>query len=177
MYLLPTMRYMMRQKIFASDDYFIIKDEGGHDAFIADGRAFNIGSKLSFQDLSGNELLSGRRKLFCWRGPNYEISQNGRRVAVVKREQVGLFRCKFRVDAAGPEDLEAAGSFREYNYKFTRGHKVVAEVSKRWFPVRDTYGVDIEEGENPVLILASAVVIDMVCVNYRVSGRLSDLKA
>jgi uncharacterized protein YxjI len=39
----------------------------------------------------------------------------------------------------------------------------VAEVSKRWFSWSDTYGVDIREGEDDVLSLASTVVIDMVC--------------
>jgi uncharacterized protein YxjI len=37
----------------------------------------------------------------------------------------------------------------------------VATVSKRWFSIRDTYGIDISPGENDVLILASAVVIDL----------------
>jgi len=39
----------------------------------------------------------------------------------------------------------------------------VAEVSKRWFSWSDTYGVDISDGEDDVLLLASTVVIDMVC--------------
>ena len=36
-------------------------------------------------------------------------------------------------------------------------------MSKRWFTLRDTYAVDIEEGEDDVLILAAAVVIDQIC--------------
>jgi uncharacterized protein YxjI len=63
----------------------------------------------------------------------------------------------------GPDDLEAQGSFIDYDYKFTRGNKTAAEVSKRWFSLRDTYGVDIADGEDDVLLLASTVVIDMVC--------------
>ena len=34
-------------------------------------------------------------------------------------------------------------------------------MSKRWFGFRDTYGVDIADGENDVLILACTVVIDL----------------
>jgi uncharacterized protein YxjI len=47
-------------------------------------------------------------------------------------------------------------------YTFTRSGGQVAEVSKRWFAFSDTYGVDIADGEDDVLILASAVVIDLV---------------
>jgi uncharacterized protein YxjI len=36
----------------------------------------------------------------------------------------------------------------------------VAEVSKRWFRVRDTYGVEVAPGENDILILATTAVID-----------------
>ncbi|MDB6067303.1 MAG: hypothetical protein JWR26_3511 [Pedosphaera sp.] len=40
---------------------------------------------------------------------------------------------------------------------------VVATISKQWFAWTDTYGVDIADGEDDVLILATTVVIDMVC--------------
>ena len=137
------MRYLMKQKIFAWGDDFTIKDEAGNDAFLVDGRAFSIGKKLSFQDMAGNELVFIRQKLLSW-GPSYEISRNGELVAMVKKKHFTLFRCKFSVDVPGPDDLEAQGSFLEYDYKFTRGSKTAAEVSKRWFSLR-TYGVEIAE--------------------------------
>ena len=74
-----------------------------------------------------------------------------------------LFRCRFTVDVPGPDDLEAEGSFLDHEYTFTRSGTVVATVSKRWFSWADTYGVEITEGEDDVLILASTVVIDMIC--------------
>lgn len=40
---------------------------------------------------------------------------------------------------------------------------MVATVSKRWFSFVDSYGVEIAAGVDPVLILASTVVIDMAC--------------
>ena len=39
----------------------------------------------------------------------------------------------------------------------------MANVSKQWFALTDTYGVDVADSEDDVLILASTVVIDMVC--------------
>jgi uncharacterized protein YxjI len=39
----------------------------------------------------------------------------------------------------------------------------VASVSKKWFSWGDTYGVEVGEGEDPVLVLASAVVVDQAC--------------
>jgi uncharacterized protein YxjI len=84
-------------------------------------------------------------------------------VAVVKKKLFTLLRCKFTVDVPGPEDLEAQGEFLDHEYAFERHSREVASVSKRWFSWTDTYGVDIADGEDDVLILATAVVIDMVC--------------
>jgi uncharacterized protein YxjI len=63
----------------------------------------------------------------------------------------------------GPDDLEAEGDFLEHEYEFNREGRAVARVSKQWFSWSDTYGVDIAEGEDVVLILAGTVVIDMAC--------------
>ncbi len=156
------MRYLMKQKLVCWGDDFAIKNEAGEDVFFVDGRAFSVGDKLSFQDMQRNELAFIRQKLLSW-GPTYEITRKGELAAVVKKHLFTLFRCKFTVDVPGPDDLEAAGSFLDMEYTFTRGSQPVAEVSKRWFAWADTYGVDIAEGEDDVLLLASTVVIDMVC--------------
>jgi uncharacterized protein YxjI len=156
------MRYLMKQKLFCFGDDFAIKDEAGQDRFFVDGKAFTIGNKLSFQDMNGNELAFIRQKLLSW-GPTYEITRGDQLLAVVKKHLFTLFRCKFTVDVPGPDDLEAQGSFLDMEYSFERGGQTLAEVSKRWFAFQDTYGVDIADGEDDVLILASTVVIDMIC--------------
>jgi uncharacterized protein YxjI len=156
------MRYVMKQKLFAFGDDFTIQDESGRDAYFVDGKALSIGDKLSFQDMKGNELAFIKQKLFAW-GKRYEIYRSGSLAAVVKKELFTLFKCHFTVDVPGPDDLEATGDFLDHEYQFTRGDRAVASVSKQWFSLRDTYGIDVAEGEDPVLVLASAVVVDMAC--------------
>jgi len=156
------MRYIMKQKLFCWGDDFTIQNEAGHPVFFVDGKAFSFGDKLSFQDMQKNELAFIRQKLLSW-GPTYEITRGGVVAATVKKHLFTLFRCRFTVDVPGPDDLQAEGSFLDMEYKFRRADRVVAEVSKRWFSWKDTYGVEINEGEDDVLILASTVVIDMVC--------------
>ena len=155
------MRYVMKQKFWSWGDDFVIRDERGEDKYLVDGRAFSWGDKLSFQDMAGNELAFIRQKLLSW-GPTYEIESQGRLLAVVKKHLFTLLRCKFTVDVPGPDDLEAQGNFLDHEYAFERGGEVVAHVSKRWFKWTDTYGIEIA-GADDVLILASAVVIDMIC--------------
>lgn len=155
------MRYVMKQKLFCLGDNFAIKNEAGADVFLVDARLFSIGAKLFFRDMQGNEPAFIHQKLLSW-GPTYEISHNGEIVAVVKKEQFTLFRYRFTVDVPSHDDLEAQGDFLGAEYTFTRRGQTVATVSRRWFSWTDTYGVDVADGQNDVLILASTVVIDMV---------------
>jgi uncharacterized protein YxjI len=156
------MRYVMKQKLFAWGDDFIIKNEEDQDAFFVDGKTFSLGDQLSFQDMQGNELAFIKQKVLSW-GPTYEIYAGNLLRAVVKKELFTFFNCRFTVDVPGPDDLEAEGDFTDHEYAFIRSGRTAATVSKQWFTWSDTYGVDVAEGEDAVLILASTVVIDMVC--------------
>ena len=156
------MRYLMRQKFLSWGDDFTIQDESGQDVFFVDGKVFSLGNQLSFQDMQGNELAFIRQKLLAW-GPTYEIHSQGQLRAIVKKAVFTLFHCSFSVDVPGPGDLEATGDFTDHEYQFERAGDTVATVSKRWFSWTDSYGVEIAEGEDDILILASTVVIDMAC--------------
>ena len=156
------MRYVMREKLFSFGNDFAIKDELGRELFFVDGKVFSFGDKLSFHDNAGNELAYIRQKVLSL-GPTYEIYRGDQLVAVVKKHLFTFFNCRFTVDVPGPDDLEAKGDFLHHEYEFTRYGQPVARVSKQWFALSDTYGVDTADGEDDVLILASTVVIDMVC--------------
>jgi uncharacterized protein YxjI len=156
------MRYVMKQKLLSWGDDFTIQDETGNDVYFVDGKMFSLGDQLSFQDMRGNELAQIRQKLFAW-GKTYEVYRGGVLAAVVRKELFTFFKCRFTVDVPGPDDLEANGDFLDHEYEFTRGDRTVASVSKRWFSFRDTYGIEVADDEDPVLVLASAVVVDMAC--------------
>ena len=156
------MRYVMRQKLLSLADNFTIKNEQEQDVFLVKGKVFSFGDKLSFQDLAGKELVFIDQRLLNW-SPTYELWKQGELLAVVKRELFSFIHHRFTVDVPGPNDLEAEGDFLDHEYMITRGDHVVATVSKRWFSWTDTYGIEVADGENDVLVLATAVVVDMVC--------------
>jgi len=160
------MRYVMRQKFLSWGDKFTIQNESGEDVYFVDGKALSFGAQLSFLDTQGNELAFIKQKLLSW-GPTYEIDCRGELRAVVKKAHFTLFQCKFTVDVPGPDDLEAKGDFMHHEYTFLRGERVVAAASKQWFAWSDTYGVEVDEGEDDVLILAAVVVIDQACRHKR----------
>ena len=156
------MRYIMRQKMFCLGDDFQIKDETGRDTFVVNGKAFSFAKQLSFQDMTRNVLVSITQKLLSW-GPTYEICRDDRPVAVVKKELFNVFSYRFAIERPGSTSLQATGNFLDHEYVISQDEQQIATVSKQWFSLADTYGVDIGEVEDDVLVLAITVVIDMVC--------------
>ena len=163
------MRYVLKQKLLSLGGDLTIQDENGRDAFFVDGKAFSIGAKLSFQDMSGHELLFITQKVLSW-APTYELFRGDVQLAVVKKELFTFFHCTFTVDVPGPGDIVAEGDLLDHEYVFRRGDVPVASVSKQRFSWTDTYGVEIHDGEDDVLLLASAVVVDMACHHHRRHG-------
>ena len=155
------MIYKMQRKFFTLGHDFKIQDDSGQDVYDVDGKFLSLGNKLAFRDMAGNELAYITQKMLVW-GPTYEITHNGQLQAVVKQSLFTLFKHRFTVDVEGPDDLVAQGNFLDYEFTFTRNDQHVATISKQWFNIADTYGVEVAEGEDAVLILASAVVIDLV---------------
>jgi uncharacterized protein YxjI len=155
------MRYIMRERILSWGDDFTIRNAEGEDAYYVDGKVLSFGDKLAFRDARGNDVALIDQKLLSF-GPQYEIIRGGKTAAVVRKQLFTLFRARFTVDVPGPDDLEAKGNFLDHEYSFERASRPVARVSKQWFSFSDTYGIDIDDGEDDVLILAAAVVIDLV---------------
>lgn len=156
------MRYRLQQKLLALGDDFTIRDEEGRDAYLVDGKAFSLGKQLSFQDATGRELAFIRQKLFHFR-PTWEIWIDGDLRAVVTKELFSFFKCRFLIDVPGPDDIEAEGDFLDHEYRFTRGDRTIATVSRQWFTLRDTYGVDVIDEADAVDVLSGVVVIDLIC--------------
>jgi len=118
--------------------------------------------RLVFLDMAGNELAEIRQRVLTL-GPSYDILRGGQVVATVSKHEFTLLFCKFQVDVPGPDDLEATGSLFDYEYAFRRHGREVATVSKKNFPWTASSGIDMADGEDDVLILASSVVIDLCC--------------
>jgi uncharacterized protein YxjI len=154
-------KYRMREKLFAVGDDFWIEDEAGERAFKVDGKALRIRDTLVLEDPSGTELFTVQEKKLRVRD-TMEIERNGQTAATIKKALVTPLRDRFLIEVEGGEDMEAKGNVVDHEYKIERGGDRVAEVSKRWFRVRDTYGIEIAPGQEEALILAVTVCIDQM---------------
>jgi uncharacterized protein YxjI len=154
-------KYRMVEKVFAIGDDFWIEDDSGERAFKVDGKALRIRDTFVLEDASGAELFSIQEKKLHIRD-TMEIERDGHTVATVKKALISPLRDRFSIEVEDGEDMEAKGNIVDHEYKIERDGDKVAEVSKRWFRVRDTYGIEIAPDQEDALILAVTVCIDQM---------------
>jgi uncharacterized protein YxjI len=154
-------KYRMREKVFAIGDDFWIEDDSGERAFKIDGKALRVRDTFVLEDTSGAELFSIQEKKLHIRD-TMEVERGGRTVATVKKALITPLRDRFSIEVEGGADLEAKGNIVDHEYKIERDGDRVAEVSKRWFRVRDTYGIEVAPDQDDALILAVTVCIDQM---------------
>ena len=152
-------RYRMRERVFAvGDDFWIDTDDDRH-AFKVDGKALRLRSTFVLETPEGRELMTVQERKLRIRD-TMELERGGRSAGTVKKALISPLRDRFTIALAEGGELTAKGNVVDHEYEIERdGHKI-AEISKRWFRVRDTYGIEIAPEQDDVLILAATVCID-----------------
>jgi uncharacterized protein YxjI len=83
-------------------------------------------------------------------------------VATVHKAVFSPLHHRAVVDLAGGRRLEAVGNIIDKDFEIRDGGQAAARVSRAWFRVRDTYGVDVAPGANDVLMICIAVCLDRI---------------
>jgi uncharacterized protein YxjI len=156
------MRYEMKKKWFALSESLIVRDVNGQDVCTIQAAILSFNTHLTVQDMMGRELASIEGKVFSF-PTTYEFFQGGTRKAVIKKDFWSFFAPKFTIEMSDGSMLEVQGDFLNHEYMFTRAGTPVAQVSMAWFALTDTYGVDVSDYVDPVLVLACAAIIDVTC--------------
>jgi uncharacterized protein YxjI len=156
-------RYRMVEKLVSIGDDFFIQSDRGQRVFKVDGKALRLRDTLVFRDMQGNELCKIQQRIARVRNTMEIEGSNGHTVAVVKKALITPLRDRFVVNIGGGPDLEIQGNVLSHEYRIGN----VAEVSRKWFRVRDSYGVEVAPGQNDVLILAVTVCVDQMTSDVR----------
>lgn len=149
-------RYKMQTDLFTIGDDFWIEDSHGKNAFKVDGKIARVRDTLIFEDADGSPQAQIQKRVARVRDTMEIEDENGKRAAVVKKAFITPVRERFTVSLHDGPELEVKGDVLDHEY--TIGD--VAEVSQRWWRLQDTYGVEIQPGQDDVVILAVAVVIE-----------------
>ncbi|MFN8482361.1 MAG: LURP-one-related family protein [Anaerolineae bacterium] len=154
--------YRMRQQILAIGDDYWIENERGERVYKIDGKALRIRNTLIFEDRTGNELAKIQERMLRVKDSMEIEGPRGERLAMVKKALITPIRDRWTVNVRGGPDLEVQGNILDHEYRIGEGRAQVAEVSKKWFRVADTYGIEVDPGQDEIIILAVTVAIDMM---------------
>ncbi len=155
-------KYQMREKLVSIGNDFWIENAAGQKTFKVDGKALRVRDTLKFEDAHGKELCNIQEKKVRVKDTMEIEGPSGETLATVKKALITPVRDRWTIKVGNGPDLEIKGNILDHEYKIGEGRNEVAEVSKKWFRVRDTYGVEIAPGQNDILILAATVAIDMM---------------
>ena len=154
--------YQMREKLASIGDDFWIENNRGEKVYKVDGKALRVRQTMIFEDRSGRELAKIQERMLRVKDSMEVEDPSGRQIAMVKKAMITPVRDRWTVKIKGGPDLEVQGNILDHEYTIGGGRDKVAEVSKKWFRVRDTYGVEIEPGQEDFLILAVTACIDQM---------------
>jgi uncharacterized protein YxjI len=153
----PAIRFQMRERLISiGDDYWIENDQGQR-VFKVNGKALRLRDTWILEDTTGREVAQIRERKLSIRDAIKIEFPGG--TATVKKALVGL-RDRFNVDVDGGEDLKVHGNIVDHEYEIERDGTTIATASKRWFRVRDTYGVEVHDVVDAALVLAVTVALD-----------------
>jgi uncharacterized protein YxjI len=155
------MRYAVQEKLFSIGDDFWITDEMGGKAFLVDGKVLRLRQTLEIQDPDGRVLVTVRKKLIAMH-ESMEIEEDGALAATVRKALISPLHHRSTVELADGSQLDVTGSILDKEFEITAGSQLLARISRAWFPIRDTYGVEVAPGQDDVLFLAIAVALDRI---------------
>ena len=155
-------RYQMREKLVSFGDDFFIKNEAGQKVFKVDGKVLRVRDKLVFKDMQGNKVCQLQERMVTIKDTMAIEDGQGNEVARVKKALITPVRDRWTVKIRNAPDLDVQGNILDHEYEIKEGRRKIAQVSKKWFRVRDTYGVEIAPDQEDVIILAVTVALDQM---------------
>ncbi|MGI5231899.1 LURP-one-related/scramblase family protein [Actinoallomurus sp. CA-142502] len=152
------MKFMMRERVFSIGDDFWVEDEAGQRVFLVDGKALRLRQTFELKGPDGEVLAVIRKKMVSIRD-TMVVEREGETVAKVRKKLFSPLRHSMAIELADGQEWTATGDLIEKNYEIESDEGTVATTSRKWFRIRDTYGIEIGHPDVP-LVLAVAVAVD-----------------
>jgi uncharacterized protein YxjI len=155
------MRYLVKEKVLSIGDDFWVTDERGDKIFLVDGKALSLRHTFELKDRTGSIVAKIHKKLVSVHD-SMEIERDGAVIATVKKAIFSPIHHRSVIELAGGGEMEAVGNIIDKEFEIRSGGYVLGYVSRSWFRMRDTYGVDTAPGQDDALLLAIAVCLDRI---------------
>lgn len=155
----------MKQKVFSWSEKFTIKDAMDKDRYFVEGELFSWGHKLHVYNMANQEVAFIKQVILTFL-PMFEVYIDDQLVVEVKKEFT-FFRSKYSLEGT---DWTVDGDFWAHDYEISSPSGIIASVSKAYFTWGDSYQMDITDGADEILLIATILAIDCVLDAQRSRG-------
>ncbi|GAA3128598.1 LURP-one-related/scramblase family protein [Streptomyces rectiviolaceus] len=153
------MKLLVRDRLLGIGDDYWIEDDQGQKVFLVDGKAMRLRETFELKDMQGRVLIDIRAKMLALRD-TMVIERDGEALATVRRKRLSLLRNHYRVELVDGTELDVSGKILDREFAIEYDGELLADISRRWFRVRETYGLHVtREDADPALLLAIAVCV------------------
>lgn len=153
------MRYLVRDRLLGFGEDYWIEDDRGNKVFLVDGKAMRLRDTFELKDTRGRVLIDIHQKMFALRDTMI-IERDGDPLATIKRKRLSLLRNHYRVSLVDGTELDVSGKILDREFAIDYDNELLAQISRRWLHVRDTYGLDVvRDDTDPALLIAVAVCV------------------
>ena len=153
-------RYQLRQKMVSLGQDYWIENEHGEKVYKVDGKVFTIHKTFFFEDAHGKKLAKLKKLILTLKEIIEIEGPDGEQLAKVTKDLFTPLKEHFVVKVKNSPDLEIHGNILDHEYSINNENQKIAQVSKKWLSIRDSYAVEIEPGQDDVLVLAIVTSID-----------------
>lgn len=151
------LRFQLRERLLSIGDDYWIENGHGQRSYKVDGKALRFRDTWILEDTTGRDVAKIKERKLSVRDA-IRIEFDGGE-ATVKKALVGI-RDRFHVDVDDGDDWKIHGNIVDHEYEIERKGTTVATVSKKWFRVRDSYGIEVRQVADVPLVLAVSVALD-----------------
>ncbi|MBW8739758.1 MAG: LURP-one-related family protein [Streptomyces turgidiscabies] len=153
------MRFLVRDRLLGIGDDYWIEDQHGTRVYLVDGKAMRLRDTFELKDTQGRVLIDIHQKMFALRD-TMVIERDGDPLATIRRKRLSLLRNHYRVSLVDGTELDVSGKILDREFAVDYNGELLAQISRRWLHIRETYGVDVvRDDADPALLIAVAVCV------------------
>jgi len=155
-------RYRVPQNVAANLGRILVRNDRGQAVFELDVGTQTIADIVRVRALTGGAacVIPGRALL----GGNIVeiLDLHQETLAAIERGELSPVRDCFTVLRGSKAPWRVDGRVVDYEYLLWEQDVEIAEVSRRWFRARDSFGVQVTAGQPDLLVMSVAVCLDLI---------------
>jgi uncharacterized protein YxjI len=140
-------------------DFLVLNDAGEHVLRI-DGHLLADEDTISVEHLTRQVRYQAVAHLARKQDRLAITDAHGNEVGAIVRKQISPLRDRFVIELVSGQMLSVDGNVANHEFAVSGIDGPVAEVSRRWFRARNSYGVEIKPGQRDALLITAILAMD-----------------